>query len=243
MLSLQIDAGLATITLQRDSRGNALTADLVERLLGMLPRAWSEPGVHTVLLRGHGRHFCTGFDLDGLAAQSDGDLLHRFVRIELLLAMLWHAPVRTAAIAAGRTWGAGADIVVACDIRMACAATRLKFPGAGFGIVLGSRRLAARVGENVCRRWLVEGSEISATQAYGAGLLSDLVEPEERDVWISKRLAQPPVRPEVVAALHSAIRPDLRDADLAALVRSAAPPGLRERIAAYAGARRSGAAQ
>lgn len=242
MLNLQIEAGLATITLQRGARGNALAAELVERLLETLPRAWNETGVHTVLLRGDGRHFCTGFDLEGLAAQSDGDLLHRFVRIELLLSKLWHAPVRTAAIAAGRTWGAGADIFAACDLRVACAATRFKFPGASFGIVLGSRRLATRVGEDLSRRWLTEGSEISAPQAHSAGLVTDLVEPDERENWIAGRLTAPAIQPDVISALHRAIRPDLRDADLAALVRSAATPGLRVRIEAYAGERRPGAA-
>lgn len=66
MLDLAINSGLAIITLQRASTGNALSSELVERLLETLPRAWNEPGVHMVLLRGEGRDFCTGFDLHGL---------------------------------------------------------------------------------------------------------------------------------------------------------------------------------
>lgn len=234
MLDLAINSGLAAITLQRASSGNALASELVERLLETLPRAWNEPGVHTVLFRGEGRHFCTGFDLQGLEEQSDGDLLHRFVRIELLLASLWHAPTRTVAIASGRTWGAGADIVAACDIRVACTATRFRFPGAGFGIVLGTRRLAERVGEDIARRWVIDGIEVTAADAHAAGLVTDLVAPEDQNAWISDRLRQPVTSPPVIAALHRASRRDLRDVDLASLVRSAAIPGLRQRIVSYA---------
>jgi len=74
MLDLAISSGLATITFKRASAGNALSSELVERLLEPLPREWNEPGVHTVLLRGEGRHFCSGFDLHGLEDQSDVDL-------------------------------------------------------------------------------------------------------------------------------------------------------------------------
>jgi enoyl-CoA hydratase/carnithine racemase len=241
MLNLTTGSGLATITLQRAARGNALAGELVEHLLDALPRAWDDPSVHTVMLRGEGKHFCTGFDLDGLDQQSDGDLLQRFVRIELLLALVWHAPVRTVAIAAGRTWGAGADLVAACDIRIACAATRFRFPGAGFGIVLGTRRLAQRVGEDVARRWVTEGTEVPAQQARDAGLITDIVEPDDRDVWFAENITAPKAERATVASLRSASRVDARDADLAALVRSAAVPGLRQRIADYAGRPRPGA--
>ncbi len=241
MLEFTLTSGLATVCLQRGSRGNALAGDLVERLLTALPQAWSDPAVHTLVVRGEGKHFCTGFDLDGLEQQSDGDLLYRFVRIEMLLAMLWHAPIRTVAIAAGRTWGAGADMVAACDIRLACSATRFRFPGAGFGIVLGTRRLAARVGEGLARRWVTEATEVSAQQALVAGLITDIVEPEEQDAWIAAQLTAPKVERDVAEALHRASRADLRDADLAALVRSAAVPGLRGRIADYARRPRKGA--
>ncbi len=242
MLELTVSAGLATITLQRAARGNALASDLVEALLETLSQIFADPAVHTLMLRGEGKHFCTGFDLGDLATQSDGDLLHRFVRIELLLSMLWHAPLRTVAVASGRTWGAGADIVAACDLRVAGEATRFKFPGAGFGIVLGTRRLAARIGDDLARRWITEGTEVAAPRAQAAGLLTDLVEPADLDGWIAARLLAPKLSRDVTAAIHRATRPDLRDADLAALVRSAAEPGLRQRIADYAGRPRQGAA-
>ena len=119
MLSTEQLPGITTLTLQRPERGNALGPELVEALISAAEAAIADPAVHTLVLRGAGRHFCTGLDLSDLATLSDGDLLLRLVRIETLLALLWHAPIRTVALAHGRTWGAGADLF-ANDLSKVC---------------------------------------------------------------------------------------------------------------------------
>jgi len=224
MLQTLRDGGIVTLVLERPERGNALSAPLVESLLAATAQAAADASVHTLILRGVGRHFCTGLDLSDLEQTSDGELLHRLVRIETLLAALWHAPLRTVAVAQGRTWGAGADLFAACEERIALPGCTLRFPGAGFGIVLGTRRLAERVGADVARRIVVEASEVDADEALRIGLASAATERS----WTAPRIAA-----ATAAAVRAATRADHRDADLAALVRSAAEPGLRERIAAY----------
>ena len=99
MLQTLRDGGIVTLVLERPERGNALSAGFVESLIAAAGRAMEDAGVHTLILRGAGRHFCTGLDLSDLEQTSDGELLHRLVRIETLLAGLWHAPVRTVAVA------------------------------------------------------------------------------------------------------------------------------------------------
>lgn len=233
MLQILRDGGIVTLVLERPERGNALSAPLVESLLAATALAASDAGVHTLVVRGAGRHFCTGLDLSDLEQTSDGELLHRLVRIETLLAALWHAPLRTVAVAQGRTWGAGADLFAACEERIALPGCTFRFPGAGFGIVLGTRRLAERVGADVARRIVVEASEVDADEALRIGLASTATERH----WTAPRIAA-----ATAAAVRAATRADHRDADLAALVRSAAEPGLRERIAAYRGALKASAA-
>jgi crotonobetainyl-CoA:carnitine CoA-transferase CaiB-like acyl-CoA transferase/enoyl-CoA hydratase/carnithine racemase len=249
-IALQISDGIAIIELNRPQRGNALSSELVEAALDAVQSACRDQSVHTLMFSGAGRHFCTGFDLDGLESQSDGDLLLRFARIEALLDAVWRAPVRTMAIAQGRTWGAGADLFAACDLRLAVTGASFRFPGAGFGIVLGTRRLAERVGTERARAWVSDGTTIEAGQALGCGLASRLIDPPQAgDDWRRQACGPAPaIDRDTLAMIRAASRSTggpggdmLADADLAALVRSAtrsnttgkAEPGLRERIAAY----------
>ena len=156
-------SGVLTLTMNRPERGNALSAELVEALLEALRAAMADDAVHTAVLRGAGRHFCTGLDLSDLDQTSDAELLWRLVRIEMLLSLVWHAPKRTVAVAQGRTWGAGADLLVACEQRVVLPGAALRFPGAQFGIVLGTRRLALRMGSAAARA-VEHGACTSAAQ-------------------------------------------------------------------------------
>ncbi len=225
MLQHEHGDGTTTLTLDRPERGNALAADLVEALIVQVDLACRDAAVHTLVLRARGTHFCTGLDLSDLGTCSDGDLLLRLVRIETLLSALWHAPMRTVAVAHGRVWGAGADLFAVCEQRVAQADASFRFPGAQFGIVLGTRRLAERIGTDAARRLVTEGGELDAMQAQAAGLVST--------VGAEPLLPALRVSADTARAIRSATRPDRSDADLAALVRSAAEPGLKLRIAAY----------
>lgn len=230
MLNRELAEGVVTLTLANPARGNALSATLVEALLVEVARACHEPNAHTLLLRGQGKHFCTGLDLGDLASTTDGELLHRLVRIETLLALLWHAPLCTVAMASGRTWGAGADLMACCEVRVADVGTSFRFPGAQFGIVLGTRRLAERIGADGARRLALGGVELDAPAAMAAGLITAIGDGSNQPPWIPPACG---ITPAGAAALRAASRADHRDADLAALVRSAAEPGLRERIVSY----------
>ena len=189
--------GVATLTLNRPERSNALSSSLVEALIEGVHTAMTDGNVHTLVLRGQGRHFCTGLDLSDLDHTSDAELLWRLVRIETLLAAVWHAPKRTVAVAQGRTWGAGADLFAACEQRVVLPGATLRFPGAQFGIVLGTRRLALRMGGDAARALLTQGGELSTAQALACGLATHAEEPG----W-----ATPQVDADTGAALRAATR-------------------------------------
>jgi len=225
-------SGIALIRLDRAAKGNALSSALVASLQARVRQAVAEPSVHTIAFIGEGRHFCTGFDLSDLEDASDAMLLERFVQVELLLDAVWCAPVRTLAIAQGRTWGAGADLFAACDVRLATAEASFRFPGAGFGLVLGTRRLAARVGRDEARRLTCDGGALDQTQALRCGLVSAAVADPAPQHWAAYA-PTPAADRNTVAALRLATMTQDSDADLAALVRSAAQPGLKARILAY----------
>lgn len=224
MLQFTQDGGVATLVMDRSKRGNALSTELVEALLAAVNRVFADGVTHTLFLRGDGPHFCTGLDLCDLDRASDGDLLHRLVRIETLLSMLWHAPIRTVAVAQGRAWGAGADLFLSCEERVALPGSTFRFPGARFGIVLGTRRLAERIGAEPARRLVIDAGELDAESAVRAGLANGGFE---------QPACAPSVSPLTARAIRQVTRPDHRQSDLCALVQSASEPGLRDRMQAY----------
>ena len=240
-MTMQLDrhGGVLSVTLDRPDRGNALSASLVEELIAASEEAFADASVHTLVLAGTGRNFCTGFDLTDFEQCSDGDLLLRFARIEHLLSMLWHAPIRTACLARGRAWGAGADLLVACDERIAAEGASFRFPGPAFGIVLGTRRLSERIGVDAARNVLTRGLELDAPAALAAGLVNEICTADGAQARLAGLATAPVADRDTLRRLREATRADRRDADLAALVRSAARPGLKSRLLAYRDAQRA----
>lgn len=224
----------AIVTLNRPKTGNAFSAALVEGLDGALDQAL-RAGAQLVVLKGAGRHLCTGFDLSGIEAQSDGDLLLRFVRIEQLLQKVAALPALTLCLGTGRTVGAGADLFAACDLRVAVSGAQFSFPGVGFGVILGNRRLAGLVGPGAARDILLNTRILSAEAARAAGLATACVAgaEEEAAALAAAEAMVERLSPATITALRAATSPPDPDRDLAALVTAAARPGLRARILAY----------
>jgi len=225
--------GVCRMTLNRPERGNALAPEMVAAIDAGLSAALAA-GARLLVLCGAGRNFCTGFDLTGLEALTDAILLERFVRVELLLQRIHTAPMTTLAIATGRTYGAGADLFVACDRRLATITARFAFPGSRFGLVLGTERLARRIGESSARTVLLDGRDVLAEEAASLGLATTVVADDavEKEIATALRAATR-LDPQTVKMLHRATRQGDGDTALADLVRSASQPGLRERIMTY----------
>jgi len=226
-----------TLTLNRPDKMNALSASLVEALQAAVDEA-ARSGVRLLVLRGNGRNFSAGFDFGGVEAQSEGDLLLRFVRIEQLLQSLYHAPFDTLALAHGKNFGAGVDLFGACTLRIAAPEASFRMPGLQFGLVLGTRRFATQVGAERARAILQASHTFGTEEALGLGFVHRSVEAEEwPDLVVEAEQAATGLAPATATRLGGVLRTDTRDADLADLVRSAAEPGLKARIAAYLGRR------
>ncbi len=228
-----IEDGVATLWLARPERGNALGAGLVAAVEAALDRVLAA-GARLVVLRGRGRNFCTGLDLADLDSVTDGELALRIIRIELLLQRVHALPVPTMAVAGGRVFGAGADLFAVCDRRVALPGASFAFPGPAFGLVLGTGRLAGLVGDGAARRLLLAGTPVGADRALALGLVTDIAEEAALPPLLAAaRDAATRLDATTVAALHARTRRADDDADLAALARSVARPGLKARVEAY----------
>ena len=222
-----------TLTLDRPAKMNALSGTLVDALLAALEQAHRD-GTRLVVFRGEGRNFSAGFDFTGYQDQSEGDLLLRFARIEQLLQLVHHAPFETLALAHGKNFGAGVDLIGVCSRRVSTTEASFRMPGLRFGLVLGTRRFALQVGGDTARDILAESKTFGAEEGLRIGFLTQVAGiPEWPEVVARAAVTAAALAPEAHARLVAATRVDTRDADLAELVRSAAVPGLKMRIAEY----------
>jgi enoyl-CoA hydratase/carnithine racemase len=225
--------GVVWATLTRPKNGNALDSAIVEELDNIIDEAVAE-NQRLLVIRGNDRNFCTGFDLSGIEHLTDADLMLRFIRIELLLQKLAAVPLVTIALVTGRAIGAGADIVVACDRRFATENASFSFPGAGFGLILGTHRLSCRVGLDRAREFVRSGRTLTASQALEANLINAIVAPTQISSVIETEFA---VAERLDTSTHLALNEVTpigdEDSALAALARSAARHGIKDRLLGY----------
>lgn len=221
-------------TLNRPEKMNALSPELVLAITDGIEQAHRN-NISLLIFRGNGKNFCAGFDFTDLEMASEGDLLQRIVQIELMLDLLATSPAMTVALCHGRNFGAGADIIAACKRRIAADGTTFRFPGIKFGLILGTRRFQNAVGTQNALDILSSTRTFDAAEALQMGFMQQL---QNQDQW-----------PDLIeeAENHNAILSDVTrrnlyrvlysqaesDQNLAALVRSAATPGLKDRIRAY----------
>jgi enoyl-CoA hydratase/carnithine racemase len=236
-LELSIAGGVATLALNRADKANALDADLVEALHSAFDDVVREQ-VRLLVIRGEGRNFCAGFDFSGFEDATAAELCWRFVRIELFLQKLFHAPFATMALAHAGCFGAGADIVTACGYAVAAVDAKFRMPGWKFGLALGTRRLAARVGAAAAGRVLQASTVLSAEEAAQISLVDEVC---DAGLWEERIRAQTATASElgVVAQnrLLGMLRQDTRAEDMASLVGSLCDGDLKARISAFRNAR------
>jgi enoyl-CoA hydratase/carnithine racemase len=221
------------LTLNRPQKANALSASLVEALIDAIDYAYTD-GTRLLILDGAGTHFCAGFDFSGYQQQSEGDIALRFIRIETVLQQLHHAPFETLVFAHGKVFGAGADLTAACGLRIATPDTTFRMPGLRFGVVLGTRRLAARIGTDKAREILSASRSFDADEALHINFLTQISEPAEWPALIAHACAGCELlTPAAATVLRRNTLNDTRATDMAALAGSVSLPGLKERIRQY----------
>jgi enoyl-CoA hydratase/carnithine racemase len=199
----EVDAGIATITLNRPERLNALTFEVYKELRDTFQRLDSEPGVRAIIITGAGRAFCSGGDVEdiiGALLGRDLSALQEFTRLtcDLILAM---RRCRRPIVGAlnGTVAGAGAVIAAACDIRVAAESAKIAFLFTKVGLSgadMGAAWLLPRiVGYGHASEMLLTGDFVDATRAHEIGLYNRVVPqaqvlPEARA--IAEKLARGP---------------------------------------------------
>ncbi len=230
-LDVSVDGDLLTLTLNRPDNANALSPELVEALIVALE---NPSAARMCVLRGAGRLFCAGFDLDDFDDLSDGDLLWRFLRIEHLLQAVHYAPFPIMGLAHANAIGAGADLLAATSFRVMAPGTKARMPGLNFELTLGTRRLSRLVGPDTARDLLIDTRTFLADEALSIGFVDRIA---ERELWPDMIAAQldrvRALSPTATTQLLELTRTDTRMEDVASIVATAGRPGLKERVGGF----------
>lgn len=209
-LTYSVSDGIGTITLNRPDRKNAFTLSMIDAWANALRTAREDPDVRVVLVTGSSGSFCAGVDLDDFAqittTAGRHDVLHNRVHRVAAAALDLDKPL-VAAID-GVAVGAGMDMALACDIRLASTRSRFSesyirvglLPGDG-----GAHLLPRIIGQARALDLLWTGRWVDAQEALDLGIVLSVHEPEHLAgaalAYCEALVARPPLAVQAIKRL------------------------------------------
>jgi methylglutaconyl-CoA hydratase len=191
------DSGIATITLNRPEKRNALSFQLIEELLAALDEIEHSPA-QVLILTGAGKAFCAGLDLDelqSLAGKTHHENLADSARMARVYRRLYDFPKPTIAAVNGAAIAGGTGLATMCDFTLAVPNAKFGYTEVRIGFVpaIVSAILVWQVGHKLARDLLLTGRSFDAAEANRYGLVNEIVEPEqllERASELARELMQ-----------------------------------------------------
>jgi enoyl-CoA hydratase len=189
MIHLEQRELVTVVTIDRPERRNALDHDALAGLEAALTSA-TNAGSRVLMLTGASGHFCSGADLSGVEDEGFVASLSR------VLHGLRRAPFVTMAVIEGFALGAGTQLAISCDLRIAAATAGFGVPAAKLGLMVDQwtvRRLVALVGQSTARHLLLSTDVIAGQRAYDLGLVHRLGGREDALQWAERVAALAPL--------------------------------------------------
>lgn len=181
LLTFDVADHIATITVNRPDKLNALNDALMAELGIAMTEAVRRSEVRGVLLTGAGRAFVAGADISELVDQSAVEGKARSERGQRTFRLFETSPKPTLAAVNGFALGGGCELAMACHLRIASEKAKFGQPEVKLGIVPGyggSQRLPRLVGKGRALELLLTGDMIDAAEAYRIGLVNRVVSPD-----------------------------------------------------------------
>ena len=163
---------LRLIRLVRPDARNAMDTAMLVALSDALDDADRDPDLRGVLVTGAAGTFSAGADVREDLADGGRRRMELFTTVYEQLTLL---RVPTAAAVEGHAVGGGAEVAAACDLRVAAEDAVFRFPGASFGIPVGTARTVGQVGLSTAKDWVLSGRDVPAGEAFAAGFVQRLV--------------------------------------------------------------------
>jgi enoyl-CoA hydratase len=187
MIHLEDRGSVALLTIDRPDRRNALDHEALEQLLDAHARSRS---ARVVVLTGAGGHFCAGADLSGVEDAGFTDLLRA------VLAALRDDDRPLVAAVDGAALGAGTQLAIACDLRVATAGARFGIPAAKLGLMVDHwsiQRLSLLAGAGPARAMLLGGATYGGDEAERLGFVQRLGSLDDALGWADEIAALAPL--------------------------------------------------
>ncbi len=195
-LTLDLGGPIARITLARPERLNALSPQALAELIAAADIVAAVSSVKVVILRGAGRAFCAGFDLDAVGSRPIADQVDIGRRMADAVSGI---PAVTIAAIHGHCVGGALILAAACDIRIAAEATRLAIPEVDFGIPLawgGIPRLVRELGPALTKELVLSCRPFTAAEAHAARFLNRVVSDDDFDAEVEALAASLAAKPQ-----------------------------------------------
>ena len=178
VLTFDVADRIATITVNRPDKLNALNADVIRELGEAIDEARTRDDVGGVILTGAGRAFIAGADIGGLAARTPVQA-HTLARAgQVIFSRFESCPKPVIAAVNGFALGGGCELAMSCHLRIASEFGKFGQPEVKLGLVPGyggTQRLVHLVGKGRALELLLTGSIIDAAEAYRIGLVNRVV--------------------------------------------------------------------
>lgn len=191
---VEIAEGIATVSLNRPARLNAINARLIGDLHGALRESLERSDVGAILLRGGGRAFCAGDDLTDIKAEfADPELLAAMVgQLQDISRLIVFGSKPVVAAVHGWAVGGGLEWALNCDVTLFAESARGFFPEVRLGLAAtggATHLLPALVGPVRARDLLFFGREFTAAEAAAWGMISATV-PDDQLMRIARARAE-----------------------------------------------------
>jgi len=179
-LQLASDGNIATITLNRPEKRNAISFQLVEELLAALDEI-ERSDAQVVILTGAGKVFCAGMDLEelkSLLGKTHDENVKDSARMAKLFRRLYEYPRPTIAAVNGAAIAGGTGLATMCDFTLAVPEAKFGYTEVRIGFVpaIVSSILVWQVGHKIARDLLLTGRLFDAAEAHRYGLVNEVVE-------------------------------------------------------------------
>jgi len=182
---------VATVLLNRPDRGNAFDQTMLDELAQQFAALDADNNVRVVVLRGSGRHFCTGADLAARApdaAANSAPATSAPTSLRDVLVALDTLPKPTVAAVHGAAVGGGAAFAACCDVVIVAEGALFSIPEVRVGMApIGVMPFLIRaMGHRSFRRYGLSGERIAATEAVRIGLAHQVCDPAALDETLAR---------------------------------------------------------